>query len=328
MITKQVNPIEVSQGVLRSEAEALLSVASRLDDSITQAVDIILRHKGKVIVSGIGKSGHIGNKIAATLSSTGTPAIFLHPGEAVHGDLGIYQRGDPSILLSKSGSTAELIKLIPVLRHFNSPIIAIVGNLNSPIALKADVVLDGTVGREADPLGIVPTSSALVAMALGDALASSLMLSRKFKEEDFARFHPGGQLGRNLSLVVGELMHKHEQVAIVSRGMSLKEVVIEMTNAPLGAACVVDDNFMLQGMITDGDIRRALVGDQDFSKISASDVMTLTPVSVSEGTLISDALKLMEDRPSQISVLPVVNESDGKLLGLLRIHDVYQPNLA
>lgn len=326
--TQEITTVDSAKSVIRAEAEALMMVADRLDESFKKAVDIILGHKGKIIVSGIGKSGHVGQKIAATLSSTGTPAIFLHPGEAVHGDLGIYQKGDPTILLSKSGSTSELVRLIPTLKKFGSPIIAIVSNLNSPIAQRADVVIDATIKKEADPLGIVPTSSALVSMAIGDAMASSLMLEKKFKKEDFATFHPGGQLGKSLSEIVSDVMHKLQQVAVVAPSASLREVVIELTNAPLGGACVVDERMKLMGVITDGDIRRALVDDQKFATISASEIMTKSPISVEPDTRISDALILMEDRPSQISVLPVVDRVSNELLGLLRIHDIYQPQLA
>ena len=238
---------EIAQAVLKVEAQALAAAADRLDHNLTKAVELLLAHDGKVVVSGIGKSGHIGQKIAATLASTGTPAVFLHAAEAVHGDLGIYTPGDPSILISKSGSTAELLRLIPVLRQFRSPLIAIVGNLNSPMAKQADVVLDARVEREADPLNLAPTCSTTVALALGDALAVALMMARRFTDQDFARYHPAGQLGRNLWLKVADVMHENDAVAWVKPETPLRQVIIAMSERPLGAACVVDEAVSVAG---------------------------------------------------------------------------------
>ena len=220
---------------MEAEAQALVRWGhARLDHNLTQAVELLLRHNGKVVVSGIGKSGHIGQKIAATLASTGTPAVFLHAAEAVHGDLGIYTPGDPSILISKSGSTAELLRFIPVLRQFKSPLIAIVGNLNSPMAKQADVVLDARVEREADPLNLAPTCSTTAALGLGDALAVALMLARRFTDKDFARYHPAGQLGRNLWLKVADVMHQNDAVAWVQSNTPLRQVIVAMSRRPLG----------------------------------------------------------------------------------------------
>ena len=265
---------EIARAVLENEAEALTAVAARLDQQWNEAVELLLRHKGKVVVSGIGKSGHVGQKIAATLASTGTPAVFLHAAEAVHGDLGIYTPGDPSILISKSGSTAELLRLIPILRQFQSPLIAIVGNLNAPVAKKADIVLDARVEREADPLNLAPTSSTTVALALGDALAVALMQARRFTDKDFARYHPGGQLGRNLWLKVADVMHQDEAVAWVKPETPLRQVIIAMSQHPLGAACVVDQDRLLLGIITDGDLRRVLLTHDDIRGLQAAQGMT------------------------------------------------------
>lgn len=317
----------IARAVLENEAKALVEVAARLDQSWNDAIDLLLKHQGKVVVSGIGKSGHIGQKIAATLASTGTPAVFLHAAEAVHGDLGIYTPGDPSILISKSGSTAELLRLIPILRQFRSPLIAIVGNLNSPIAKQADVVLDARVDREADPLNLAPTSSTAVALALGDALAVVLMQVRRFTDQDFARFHPAGQLGRNLWLKVADVMHQDEAVAWVKPNTPLRQVIIAMSQRPLGAACVVDQNFLLLGIITDGDLRRALLSHEDIRGLQASECMTHQPATIAPQASLKEATRLMEDRPSQISVLPVVDPSSQRCLGLIRIHDIYQPEL-
>src|SRR4030042_1550671 len=202
--------LSVARSVLQAESRAIAAAAARLDQCLARAVQLILDHQGKGGVTGIGKSGHIGQKIAATLASTGTPAVFLHAAEAVHGDLGIYTPGDPSILISKSGSTAELLRLIPVLRQFRSPLIAIVGNLNSPMAKQADIILDARVDREADPLNLAPTCSTIAALGWGDALAVALMMARRFTDIDFARYHPAGQLGRNLWLKVGGGGHENE----------------------------------------------------------------------------------------------------------------------
>jgi arabinose-5-phosphate isomerase len=318
---------DIAHTVLKSEAQALAAAAARLDHNLTKAVELLLTNEGKVVVSGIGKSGHIGQKIAATLASTGTPAVFLHAAEAVHGDLGIYTPGDPSLLISKSGSTAELLRLIPILRQFQSPLIAILGNLNSPMAKQADVVLDARVEKEADPLNLAPTCSTTVALALGDALAVALMMARRFTDQDFARYHPAGQLGRNLWLKVADVMHQNEAVAWVKPDTPLRQVIIAMSQRPLGAACVVDAEFRLLGIITDGDLRRALLTHEDIRLLQADDCMMQQPTTITPEASLKDAARLMEDRPSQISVLPVVDGRSHRCLGLIRIHDIYQPEL-
>lgn len=323
------NPISdyvlLGQSVLEAEAKALLGVAKYLNNSLNRAIDIILNHKGKVVVSGIGKSGHVAQKIASTFCSTGTPAVFLHPGDAMHGDLGIYSPGDPTIFVSKSGTTVELVRLIPILKGFDSPIIAILSNVNSPLSENADVVLNATVPTEADPLKIVPTSSTLAAMGIGDVLASCLMNAKSFKEDDFMRFHPGGQLGRNLGHMVKDVMHKTSKIAVLDLNATLLEAVIAMTKAPYGATCIAEKG-QLEGIITEGDIRRQLLNNKDFSKILAKDVMTRNPTCIGPNASLGEAVRLMEDRPSQISVLPVIG-GNGELLGLVRIHDIYQPQL-
>jgi arabinose-5-phosphate isomerase len=319
--------LKIAREVLTAEAQAILGVADRLDDNLAAAVALILAHPGKVVVSGIGKSGQIGHKIAATLASTGTPAVFLHAAEAVHGDLGIYTPGDPSLLISKSGATAELLRLIPVLRQFRSPLIALVGNLESPLARQADVVLDARVNREADTLNLAPTCSSTAALALGDALAVALMHARNFTQADFAQYHPAGQLGRSLWLTVADVMHRGEAVAWVAADTPLRQVIIAMTERPLGAACVVDAEGTLLGLITDGDLRRALVEQSDIREVKAGEIMTSRPTTVPPGAGLKEAARLMEDRPSQISVLPVVDPQTQRCLGLVRIHDIYQPEL-
>lgn len=309
------------------EAEAIQLASARLNGNLLKAVEIILNHHGKIVVTALGKSGHIAQKVAATLTSTGTPAVFLHAADALHGDLGIYTPGDPTIVISKSGTTAEVVRLMPLLRQFASPLIGILGNLKCELAQQIDVVLDASVAREADRHNMVPTCSSTVALALGDALATTLMTARQFSDRDFARYHPSGQLGRNLWLRVSDVMHTNSSVAKVSVSHSLRDVVIAMSAHALGAACVVDDQDHLLGIITDGDLRRALQLHDDIRLFHASDIMTTEPTTIGPEAHLNEALSLMEDRPSQISVLPVV-DTHGRCLGLLRIHDVYQPGRA
>jgi arabinose-5-phosphate isomerase len=318
--------LETARNALLIEAGAIHDAAERLGGTFTKAVEIILSSEGKVIVTGMGKSGHVGQKIAATFCSTGTPAVYLHAAEATHGDLGIYSPGDPTILISKSGATRELVHLLPILRQFKTPTIGIFGNMDSPLALGVDVLLDGRVAREADPLNLAPTSSSTVALAIGDALACALMYARRFSDEDFARYHPSGQLGRSLNLLVADVMHSGATVAWVDPDAKLRDVVVAMTRYPLGAACVVDGGRALQGIITDGDLRRALQAHDDIRYLTAAEIMTAHPITISSSMTLKEAAQVMEDRPSQISVLPVVGGA-GECLGLLRIHDVYQPNL-
>ena len=309
-----------------AEAAAIQLAAERLDDAFEQALDIILGSKSKLVVCGIGKSGRIGTKLAATLSSCGVASVFLHAAEAIHGDLGVYQPGDPTIVLSKSGSTAEVLRLMPMFKKFDSPVIAIVGNTDSPIAAAADVVLDSSVESEADPLNLMPTSSSTVSLAIGDALAAALVKARKFTKEDFATYHPGGQLGRNLLLTVQDVMHSVDQIACSGAEETIRDVVILMTKFPLGAACVVDADGCLIGIITDGDIRRLLSKEGDILSLKVGDCMTKTPILTRVGMSLGDAVRLMEDRSSQISVLPILAEKGDRLVGMLRLHDAYQPS--
>ena len=275
----------------------------------------------------MGKSGLVAQKIAATLCSIGTKAVFLHAAEAVHGDLGIYAPGDPTILISKSGATEELMRLIPILKEFESPLIGIIGNMKSPLVNQMDVVLDASVKKEADPLGIVPTSSTTLTMAIGDALAAVLMGNRGFNHEDFAKLHPAGDLGRRLRLTVAHIMQPIENVAVVMINDPVRKVVIEMTEKPQGAALVMDDDGILLGIVTEGDLRRCLVDSGDIDQLKVTEVMTSNPIYISKDALLKDAITLMEDRESQISVLPVVNGEGKSCAGLLRLHDIYQTHL-
>jgi arabinose-5-phosphate isomerase len=309
---------------LEIEAEAIALAARRIDEEFVRAVQLILNHKGKIMVTGVGKSGIVARKVVSTMRSLGTPAVFLHPVEAAHGDLGIYAPEDPTIFISKSGATAELTRLIPILREFRSPLIGILGNTMSPLAAEMDIVIDASVRQEADPNGLAPTASSAVEMAIGDALAIALMRARQFGPEEFAALHPGGQLGRSLKLTVEDAMHRGEEVAWAQPSDSVRDVIIMMTQRPLGAACVVSANSHLEGLITDGDLRRALEKHDDIRPLRAADIMKRNPVVARPDMTLREALRLMEDRPSQISVLPVIEDEAGRCVGLLRLHDIYQ----
>ena len=317
----------IASEVLKQEGQELLDAADRIAESVVKSSDIISNHSGKVVLCGMGKSGLIAQKIAATLCSIGNKAVFLHAAEAVHGDLGIYAPGDPTILISKSGATEEMLRLIPILKEFNSPLIGILGNMKSPLVRQMDVVLDASVQKEADPLGIVPTSSTTLTLAIGDAMVGVLMSQGDFKQDDFARLHPAGDLGRRLRLIVENIMQSIQDVAIVSKNDNLRKVVIEMTEKPQGAALVVDGENQLIGIVTEGDLRRALADGKDIDKITVIDLMTPNPIAININSPLKEAIILMEDRKSQISVLPVVKNDGKTCAGLLRLHDIYQKNL-
>ena len=314
----------LSQSILESVSSQLLEASKRIDDDIQEASELIINHPGKLVVCGLGKSGLIGQKIVATLCSTGTQSVYMHAAEAIHGDLGIYNPGDPTILISKSGNTEEIVKLIPILKEFKSPIIAIVGNVDSFIAKNSDIILNATVEKEIDPLGVVPTTSSLVALAIGDALASVLMVRRGFDKEDFARNHPGGELGKQLALKVENIMHPINDVAQINNKDSISSCAKKMTDNPLGAAMLLE-NGSLKGIVTEGDLRKSIASNLDLSN-SIEPFINDNPISIHSSVSILDAMKIMEDRSSKISCLPVI-DSDGKCLGLLTIHDLYQTKL-
>lgn len=314
--------LTLAKQVLQFESSQIQKSAEQLTADFNTAVELILKHTGKVIICGIGKSGAVAQKITATFCSTGTQAVFLHAAEAIHGDLGVYSDGDPVLLISKSGATAEMLRLISFFKEHTSKIISIVGNVNSPIAEASDYILNATVEKEADAFNLAPTASTTVALALGDALAVALMHARGFTEKDFAKFHPGGQLGKNLLLKVEDVMHPLREIAQVSETSSFRELIIAMTNKNLGAACVTDAHQHLIGLITDGDVRRSLLKETEFGNLSVQEIMTTNPVSVLPSATLKEAVDLMENRPSQLSVLPVVE--NGKCVGLIRIHDIYR----
>ena len=317
---------QVSRNVLIGEAEQMISAADRISDKIVEACEVINNHSGKIVISGMGKSGLIAQKIAATLCSIGNKAVFLHPAEAVHGDLGIYAPGDPTILISKSGATDEILRLLPILKEFKSPLIGILGNMNSVLSNEVDLAIDASVSSEVDPLGIVPTASTTLTLAIGDALTAVLMSHKNFKREDFAKLHPAGDLGRRLKLRVKDIMQRIEKVAVVAPDDKLRSVVIKMTENPQGAALVLDDEGSLLGIVTEGDLRRSLADNIDIDNSKAKEVMSQKPITIKIGSLLSEVLSVMEDRESQISVLPVVRD-ELKCVGLIRIHDIYQTQL-
>lgn len=315
--------VSVGANVLKCEAACILAAVDNLGESFARAVKTILEHRGKLMVCGVGKSGLVGQKIAATLSSTGTPAVFMHACDAAHGDLGVYESADPTLLISNSGSTVECLRLIPILKKFNSTIIALIGNLDSPMGRECDIILNASSNGEADPIGIVPTNSTTLALAIGDALACALMRARNFTKDDFAKYHPAGQLGRNLLLKVSDVMHKTDHCAVVSPQATARDVVIAMTEKPLGAACILDSDGKISGLVTDGDIRRMLRNVSNIDAVKCADIMTVSPICVEASASLGAAVRLMEDRRSKLSVLPVVE--NGRFEGLLRLHDVYQP---
>lgn len=315
--------------LLRVEASAIECTASRLErESVERAVELLMNCRGHVVVVGVGKSGNIAQKVAATMTSTGTPALFLHPSDAMHGGMGVIAQGDVVVALSNSGETYEILGMLPFLSSRRIPLLAIVGNLNSTLARKADVVLDASVDQEACPLNLAPTTSTTVALAIGDALAMTLMQSKGLTEDDFAMNHPGGRLGKRLTLRVADLMHDGAENPTVGPRAAWLEVVAAISKGGLGAVNVVDESNRLAGIITDGDLRRTIekIDHAELEHLTSERLMTREPVVAKPEMLAYDALQLMEDRPSQISVLPVVN-GDGTCVGLIRLHDIVRSGI-
>lgn len=314
---------------LALEADAIRETARRVRrGEIERALELLAACRGKVVVVGVGKSGNVAQKIAATLTSTGTPSVYLHPSDALHGGLGVVAREDTVIVVSNSGETDEILSMLPFLKHREVPLIAIVGNLQSSLAARADVRLDASVTREACPLNLAPTTSTTVALALGDALALTLMQYKQLTPEEFALNHPAGRLGKRLLLKVGDLMHGGAQNPHVPRDATLIEAVHAISRGGLGAVNVVDDAGRLEGVITDGDLRRALERGrlEDLAALTCDAIMTPQPVVTTPDALAYAALQLMENRPSQIAVLPVVDGA-GICVGLLRLHDIIRSGL-
>ncbi|MBC7327667.1 KpsF/GutQ family sugar-phosphate isomerase [bacterium] len=305
--------------VLKTEGEAVLALRERLNDAVCEAVKEILSCKGKVVITGIGKSGAVGRKIASTFASTGTPAVFLHPAEAMHGELGLLSTEDVVVLISYNGETEELLNIIPFLKRLGIKTIALTGNPGSSIATSSDIVIDVRVEREACPFGIAPTSSTTATMAMGDALAIAVMSLRKLTRDDLARLHPGGTLGRRLILKVEDVMRTGKRHAMVDEDTLVRDVLFTITRARGGAASVVDKQGKLVGIITDGDIRRHLILDERTLNKPAKEIMTENPITIKKGRLAAEALRIMQEK--NIDDLPVVDEQ-GYAIGMLDIVDL------
>ena len=316
--------IERGKQVIRIEAEALEALALRIDDRFAAAVDLIFNSTGRVIVTGMGKSGLVARKIVATMNSTGTAAVFLHPSDAVHGDLGMVREEDVVICLSKSGDTEEIRQLLPMFRRIGVKIIAMVGTLGSQLAQQCDIVLDTSVKEEACPHDLAPTASTTATLALGDALAIALLDRRGFTKEEFAMFHPGGNLGKRLLLRVEEMMVLGANVPVVREEVPLSDAIVEMTSKRLGATCVIDSGGRLRGIVTDGDLRRLLHRTKDVTNVTAADAMTKNPKTIRKGLLAATALEEMES--FNITQLVVVDEQH-RPVGMLHLHDLMKAGL-
>lgn len=314
--------LEQARQVLRMEAEAVLEQVERIDEHFKAAVEMIMACPGRTVITGMGKSGIIGRKMAATLASTGTPSFYLHPAEGIHGDLGMVTEGDVVIALSNSGETGEVLHILPSLRRIGAKLIAMVGNPNSTLAKNSDIVLNVGVTREACPLGLAPTSSTTAALAYGDALALALLSKRKFTASQFAVFHPGGSLGRKLLLTVEDIMHSGTENPLVKADISVQDALFVITDKGLGAVSVVDDDNKMLGVLTDGDIRRGLSKGVDFLKRPVTELMTASPKTITKEKLAAQALHIMEsNRQKPITVLPVV-DAENHVIGLLHMTDL------
>ena len=315
--------IALARKVLQTEAAAILALIDRLDHRFEHAINLLLDCRGRVIVTGMGKSGIISRKIAATFRSTGTPAFFVHPGEAIHGDLGALQPDDVVIALSRSGETDEILRLLETIKRLGARLIALTGDCRSTLARAADVVLDCHVSEEACPLNLVPTASTTAALALGDALAMTLLVAKGFRQEDFANLHPGGKLGKRL-MRVEQLMHGGEDTPIVDGDTRMHDVMYEMSRKGLGMTCVVEGDRRLVGIITDGDLRRHMIKQPDFLARTAADVMTRNPVTIRRVTLAAEALHLLEQR--KITSIVVVDEGH-QVQGVVHLHNLWRTEM-
>ncbi|HUU39414.1 MAG TPA: KpsF/GutQ family sugar-phosphate isomerase [Desulfatiglandales bacterium] len=311
--------IKQAREVLEIEAQGILGLIERMGEEFEQAVEMILKSKGRVILTGIGKSGIVCKKITATLNSTGTPSIFLHPVEAAHGDLGVVTADDIVIAISNSGHTRELIGILPTLKSFGTKVIAFCGDKESPLARESHIWIDVGVEREACPLGLAPTTSTTAALAMGDALAVVLLNRKQFNRRDFIRFHPGGRLGDRLSLEVKDLMLAGDDIPSVSSGKTVREAILEINRKKLGASLVVGDDLVLLGIVTDGDIRRSLLKYNDIMGLKVEKIMSISPKTIEENKKVSEALELMEN--NAITVLPIVDKAK-KVIGIVHLHDL------
>ena len=316
--------LENGRDVIRKEAEAVAELADRLDDNFVKAVELILNCKGRVIITGMGKSGLVGKKVAATFSSTGIAAFFLHPAEGVHGDLGLVRSDDILIAITKSGATEELYQILPAVKRLGVKIILMTGQVDSPLTAKCDIVLDCSVKSEACPNNLVPTSSATAALVMGDALAVALLRERNFSPEDFAYLHPGGSLGRRLLMTVEELMHINSEIPIVRPETTVKDAIFEITGKRLGTTLVVDRDNKLVGIFTDGDLRRLAEKETNFFAKATAEVMSRNPKTIHPSAILDEALAIMEK--FSIMALPVVNR-EMHPVGIIHLHDILKSKL-
>jgi len=316
--------LALARKVLETEAAAILALVGRLDEKFDRAVELLRNCHGRVILAGMGKSGIICRKIAATLTSTGTPAQFLHPAEAIHGDLGVIQGNDVVVALSYSGETDELLRLLETIRRLGAKLVVITGAPTSSLAQAADVALDCSVAEEACPMNLVPTASTTAALAIGDALAMTLLVEKGFGMQDFVNLHPGGKLGRQL-MRVESLMHAGKQCPIVRPDTRMRDVIYEMSSKGLGMTCVVDDGDQLLGIITDGDLRRHMEKAPGLLDLTAGDVMTRGPVSIPPATLAAEALNIMEQR--KITSIVVVDGVTRRVSGVVHLHDLWRTEM-
>ncbi|GLI36713.1 KpsF/GutQ family sugar-phosphate isomerase [Geobacter hydrogenophilus] len=319
--------IEEARKVIRIEADALMALADSINGEFEQAVRRILSTKGRVVVTGMGKSGLIGQKIASTMASTGTPAFFLHPAEGIHGDLGMIMKGDVVIAISNSGETDEVVRILPIIKRLGASLISMSGNPKSSLAKAGDVFLDISVKEEACPLGLAPTASTTATLAMGDALAVALLLERGFRPEDFALFHPGGSLGKKLLLTVGDLMHAGDAVPIVTSDTPMRDALFVITSKGLGVTGVVDRGGALLGVITDGDLRRALSKGLAVLELPAGELMSRNPKRIRRGELAAKALQLMEQY-SITSLFVFEGDDDAQPMGVIHLHDLLKAGLA
>ncbi|HIJ87252.1 MAG TPA: KpsF/GutQ family sugar-phosphate isomerase [Desulfuromonadales bacterium] len=319
--------IEEARRVIRVEADALAAMADRIDESFERAIDVIAGSSGRVIVSGMGKSGLVGQKIASTMASTGTPAFFLHPAEGIHGDLGMIMKGDVVIGISNSGETEEILRILPSIKRLGAHLIAMSGNPTSNLARSSDVFLDVSVAEEACPLGLAPTASTTATLAMGDALAVALLVKRGFKAEDFAIFHPGGSLGKKLILRVEDLMHSGEDIPLVQEDDLMKDALFVITAKGLGVTGVCDSSGALKGVITDGDLRRALEKGFDILNRRASEIMKCGPLRIKRSELAAAALQIMEQR-AITSLFVFENDQISSPCGIIHLHDILKSGIA
>ena len=322
-----MSAIAEAKRVIQVEADALQAMAGRIDASFEQAVELVLASKGRVVVCGMGKSGLVGQKIASTMASTGTPALFLHPAEGIHGDLGMIMIGDVVIAISNSGETEEMLRILPSIKRIGAHVIAMTGSSTSTLARNSDVFLDVSVKEEACPLGLAPTASTTAALAMGDALAVALLVQRGFRAEDFAIFHPGGSLGKKLLLRVEDLMHVGEAVPLVSENTLMKEALFVITAKGLGVTGVVADDGTLRGVITDGDLRRALEKGYDILGQRAAELMKLNPRRIKRHELAAAALQIMEHF-SITSLFVFEDDSTPAPCGIVHLHDILRSGIA